>query len=131
VDGYLKQDHCAPAVVLTSHPNIVRNGDVHPRHPHERKDSFMTAIVEEHLGTQQIGVVLDGIIGRLSYDEEFAGALAKNPGPTLDSAGLHLEKTAIEAFIKAEPARFDLVCDRLAELINPDTLAQLVEPTCG
>ena len=91
----------------------------------------MTATVEEHLGTQHIGVVLDALIGRVSYDEEFASALAKDPGPTLDSAGLHLEKAAIEAFIKTEPARFDMVCDRLAELINPDTLANLVEPTCG
>lgn len=91
----------------------------------------MTAMVEEHVGTQRIGVVLDAIIGRLSYDEEFANALAKDPGPTLDSAGLHLEKAAIEGFIKTEPTRFDKVCDRLAELVSPDTLANLTEPTCG
>lgn len=91
----------------------------------------MTSVVAEGTRTSSVGIILDAVIGRLTYDEEFAAALAKNPGDTLDLAGLHLDKESVEMFIKGEPARFDALCDRLSELVSPDTLAAMAEPTCG
>jgi hypothetical protein len=90
----------------------------------------MTAVIPEQSVTQ-VGVILDAIVGRLAYDEDFAASLAKTPYETLDEAGLHMDKGAVESFVKNNSERFDKICDRLAELINPDILAMLAEPTCG
>ncbi|HEV2886697.1 MAG TPA: hypothetical protein VGX49_07300 [Jatrophihabitans sp.] len=87
----------------------------------------MTAAAQKH----SIGTTLDAILGRLSYDEEFAKSLGQNASAVLDDAGLLMEKESIEQFMKAEPQRFDLICDRLAELISPDTLANITAPTCA
>jgi hypothetical protein len=92
---------------------------------------IMAAPVAEGTRTTSVGIVLDAIIGRLGYDEEFANALAQNPGDTLDLAGLHLDKEGVELFIKSEPARFDTICDRLSELVHPDVLVAVAAPTCG
>lgn len=91
----------------------------------------MTATVQQQAAPIAIDVILDAIVGRLTYDEEFATALAKDPLETLDRAGLHMDKEAVEFFIKNDPERFDKVCDSLSGLINPDTLIKLQEPTCG
>jgi len=96
-----------------------------------RKGRAVTVFTEELTRTRLIGNTLDAIIGRLSYDEAFAQALAQDPSETLDAAGFHLDKEAIEKFIKNDSLRFDQICDRLAELIGPDTLAKVVEPTCA
>jgi len=91
----------------------------------------MTVLQEELSSTQLVGNMFDAIIGRLSYDEEFAKQLAQDTNETLDRFGLHMEKEAIEAFMKNDPVRFDKICDRLAELVDPDTLARHTEPSCG
>jgi hypothetical protein len=87
----------------------------------------MPALAQE----QSIAATLDAILGRLSYDEGFAAALAENASKTLDDAGLLMAKAAIEHFMKNEPQRFDSICDRLAELISPETLANMTEPSCA
>ena len=86
------------------------------------------SVLTEH---KSIGPTLDAILGRLSYDEEFAKALGEDASKTLDDAGLLMEKSSIEEFMKTEPKRFDLICDRLAELISPETLANMTEPSCA
>jgi hypothetical protein len=86
----------------------------------------MTAVSQKSIGT-----TLDAILGRLSYDEEFAKALGEDASRTLDDTGLLMDKQAIEQFMKSEPQRFDLICDRLAELISPETLAHMTEPSCA
>ncbi|WP_435174232.1 hypothetical protein [Actinacidiphila sp. bgisy145] len=91
----------------------------------------MVAPVAEGTQTTSAGIVFDAIIGRLSYDEEFANALTANPGDMLDLAGLHLDKESVELFIKSDPKRFDLICDRLAELVHPDVIVAVSAPTCG
>lgn len=91
----------------------------------------MTVTVAETQGTIEASLILDAMVGRLTYDEEFAAALSKDPRQTLDLAGMQLDKESVEAFIKTQPERFDKVCDALARMINPDVLAAMSEPTCG
>ena len=74
---------------------------------------------------------MDAMIGRLGYDPDFADALANNPRETLEQAGMALDKEALEAFIKADPERFDKACEALFSLVDSDFLHKLSVPTCA
>jgi hypothetical protein len=78
-----------------------------------------------------VGLVLDAIVGRLSYDDEFAAAAAKEPLAALTAAGMLLDKDSVEEFIRTYPARFDAICDKLTDLVAPEFLINLMQPSCG
>lgn len=84
----------------------------------------------EVVDVTQVMMAMDAMIGRLTYDEEFAQALANNPRAALEASGVLLAKDAVEAYMEAEPERFDKVCETLFGLVDSDFIHNLVEPSC-
>ncbi|RQR40629.1 hypothetical protein [Burkholderia sp. Bp9142] len=74
---------------------------------------------------------LEALVSRLKADKEFVSALEKSPRQALDSADIRLEKEAIELLIATDPGRFDRACDSLFEILDPNLLSKLVDPSCG
>jgi hypothetical protein len=74
---------------------------------------------------------LEELINRLNDDHKFASIFAINPRETLDKAGINLEKESVELLIASDPERFDRICDKLFEVLDPSVLASLVEPSCA
>ena len=93
----------------------------------------MTALASEALQTEVLQVArdLDAIIGRLTYDPEFAAALAENARETLDAAEIRLPSEALEAFIRWYPERFDKASESLFSRVDSDFLTTLGPPSCA
>lgn len=92
--------------------------------------SETTSAVKEVTDVTQVAMAMDAMIGRLTYDEEFAKTLANNPRAALEASGVLLDKDAVEAYMETEPERFDKVCEALFGLVDSDFLHNLVEPSC-
>ena len=75
-------------------------------------------------------LMMDALVGRLSYDDAFATALANNPRETLEAAGLVMDKETVEAFITVDPDRFDKACEALFNLVDSDFLHGVIGPSC-
>ncbi|MEU8508748.1 hypothetical protein AB0C40_29375 [Streptomyces brevispora] len=74
---------------------------------------------------------MEALIGRLSYDENFASHLANNPREALDGSGMLMEKEAVEVLMATDPERFDKLCEALFDLVDSDFLHQMVAPSCA
>ncbi|WP_290055704.1 Os1348 family NHLP clan protein [Amycolatopsis solani] len=79
----------------------------------------------------KVAQIMDAVVGRLTYDKEFAAALANNPSEALANAGLRMEKEAVEVLMATDPERFDRSCEALFDLVDSDFLHKLVMPSCG
>jgi hypothetical protein len=73
---------------------------------------------------------VDALVGRLSYDQQFAAALANNPREALEEAGLSLDKEGIELLMTVDPGRFDRACEAMFGFVDSDFLHKLVMPSC-
>jgi hypothetical protein len=96
----------------------------------------MTLIVEGYTPAQiesavQVAATMDAVVGRLTYDKDFAAALANNPHEALADAGLLMDKEAVEVLIATDPDRFDRACEALFDLVDSDFLHKLVMPSCS
>ena len=81
----------------------------------------MTGItLEQQVAVVDVPLVLDALLGRLSYDEEFAAALRQDSRKALADAGMVMEKEAVEEFIRINPERFDRVLDELTKRVGAD-----------
>ena len=80
-----------------------------------------------------IALVLDALVGRLTYDKQFAVELANQPRETLERAGLVMDKSMMDEFIQADPDRFDRACEMLFGLVDSDFLHVLgfEDPSCS
>lgn len=92
--------------------------------------SGTTGAVKAGVDVTQVTMAMDAMIGRLTYDEEFAKALANNPREALEASGVLLDKDAVEVYMETEPERFDKVCEALFGLVDSDFLHNLIEPSC-
>jgi len=90
----------------------------------------MTSGTKQAIDLTQVMMAMDAMIGRLSYDQDFAKALAENPRGALEVSGVLLDKDAVEAYMETEPERFDKVCEILFGLVDSDFLHNLIEPSC-
>ena len=79
----------------------------------------------------KVAQIMDAVVGRLTYDKDFAAALANNPVEALTNAGLRMEKEAVEVLMATDPDRFDRSCEALFDLVDADFLHKLVMPSCG
>lgn len=96
----------------------------------------MTQVAEGYTPAQiesaaQVARTMDAVVGRLTYDKDFAAALASNPHEALSAAGLLMDKEAVEVLMATDPDRFDRVCEALFDLVDSDFLHTLVMPSCG
>ncbi|MEM5581493.1 MULTISPECIES: hypothetical protein [unclassified Roseibium] len=73
---------------------------------------------------------MEELVERVTGDKGFTEALSKDPRTTLEKAGIKLEKEAVELLIAYEPERFDKICDKLFDVLDPDFLAKSVSPSC-
>jgi hypothetical protein len=89
------------------------------------------AAPEQQSNSLEVALILDAIVGRLSYDEEFVEAIARDPRAAFAEAGIRLVKEDVEEFIKSNPERFDKVFNALCENVDPHFLASVTEPSCG
>lgn len=87
--------------------------------------------VEQLASAAEVARTMDAVVGRLTYDQEFAAALANNPREALTNAGLLLDKEAVEVLMTTDPERFDQACEALFNLVDSDFLHKLVMPSCG
>lgn len=76
--------------------------------------------LEQQIGALDVALTLDALVGRLTYDKEFADAMAKDPRKALGDAGMIMEKAAMEEFVRTNPERFDQVSDALGSLLHED-----------
>lgn len=79
----------------------------------------------------EIAQKMDAVIGRLTYDKDFAASLANNPRETLAAANLLMDKEAVEILIAVDPDRFDRACESLFDLVDSDFLHKIVMPSCA
>ncbi|MBB1158664.1 hypothetical protein [Amycolatopsis dendrobii] len=79
----------------------------------------------------KVAQTMDAIVGRLTYDKEFAAALANNPREAMENAGLLMEKDAVEIFMATDADRFDRACEALFTHVDSEFLHKLVMPSCG
>lgn len=95
----------------------------------------MTQIVEpttvSAFNASRAALGLDALVGRLTYDEDFAAALSQNPREALENVGISLDKEGMEAYMKTNPERFDKVCEALFGLVESDFLHNLTVPSCA
>jgi hypothetical protein len=74
---------------------------------------------------------MDAVVGRLTYDQDFAAALANNPREAFENAGLLMAREGVEVLMAIDPERFDRACEALFNLVDSDFLHKLVMPSCG
>lgn len=85
---------------------------------------------EQIAGAERMALTMEAMVGRLTYDETFAAALANNPRETLAKVGMLMEKEAVEVLMATEPERFDKICEALFGLVDSDFLHKMVSPSC-
>ncbi|MCC9312332.1 hypothetical protein LN042_35645 [Kitasatospora sp. RB6PN24] len=81
--------------------------------------------LEQQIGALDVALILDALVGRLTYDKDFADALAKDPRKALGDAGMVMEKAAMEEFVRTNPQRFDQVSDTLCSMLHEDFFASI------
>ncbi|GHG12160.1 MULTISPECIES: Os1348 family NHLP clan protein [Amycolatopsis] len=87
-------------------------------------------ISRSSVGSGRAVVTIDALIGRLSYDEEFAKNLATSPRETLEEAGLSFDKEEIDFMMQTDPQRFDAACEALFNLVDGNFLYSITMPSC-
>lgn len=86
---------------------------------------------EQIAAANEVAGMMDAVVGRLTYDQDFAAALANNPREALGKAGLVMDKESVEVLMATDPERFDRACEALFNLVDSDFLHKLVMPSCG
>ncbi|MGX1853065.1 hypothetical protein [Streptomyces sp. NPDC055299] len=86
---------------------------------------------EQIADANKVALTMEAMIGRLSYDEDFASHLANNPREALEGSGMLMEKGAVEVLLATDPERFDKLCEALFDLVDSEFLHQLVGPSCA
>ncbi|GAA3856422.1 Os1348 family NHLP clan protein [Streptomyces sedi] len=76
------------------------------------------------------GSTIDALIGRLTYDEDFAKRLADDPRNTMEKAGLAFDKEGMDSLMVVDPQRFDGACEALFNLVDAEFLYKVAAPSC-
>ncbi|QMU74637.1 hypothetical protein GXW83_01390 [Streptacidiphilus sp. PB12-B1b] len=75
-------------------------------------------------------MTIDAIVGRLTYDEEFAKNLSVDPRGTMEAAGLSFDKEGMDSLMLADAKRFDGACEALFNLVDAEFLYRVAAPSC-
>ncbi|WP_152627586.1 hypothetical protein [Streptacidiphilus melanogenes] len=75
-------------------------------------------------------MTIDAIVGRLTYDEEFAKNLSVDPRGTMEAAGLAFDKESMDSLMLADPKRFDGAAEALFNLVDAEFLHKVAAPSC-
>lgn len=86
---------------------------------------------EQIADANKVALIMEAMIGRLSYDESFASHLANNPREALEASGMVMDKEAVEALMATDMERFDKLCEALFNVVDSDFLHQMMAPSCG
>ncbi|WAL72906.1 Os1348 family NHLP clan protein [Kitasatospora sp. YST-16] len=75
-------------------------------------------------------MTMDAIVGRLTYDEEFAKNLSSDPRGTMEKAGLSFDKEGMDSLMTMDPKRFDNAAEALFNLVDSEFLYKVAGPSC-
>jgi hypothetical protein len=94
----------------------------------------MTATLEitqaQRDAAARAAATIDAIVGRLTYDEEFAKNLSSDPRATMEAAGLSFDKEGMDSLMTVDPKRFDGACEALFNLVDSEFLYRVAMPSC-